>query len=258
MSLEILIPSAAVFLTVVFGSAAAFYAYKGREKRRLKSRLNQELLDQDEDRDIRPIIFHDLEANEPGMMSMIRRTSWGRNLDLLTIQADSKMGPGGVATLTSGLLLLGVAIGLYIFHNVLVAIGAAVTLGYIPTMWLKRKKAQRIDKFEKQFPDALDMLTGALRAGLAFPAAIQVVADESPQPMSREFRIVFEENRLGIDMKEEPPGAPAPLRPLPDPGRREDHDQPGSALGHDSQRPSAGDDRRDHDPRPGVPQISVG
>jgi tight adherence protein B len=46
------------------------------------------------------------------------------------------------------------------------------------------------------------MLTGALRAGLALTGAIQVVAEESPDPVAQEFRVLFEENRLGLDMKD--------------------------------------------------------
>lgn len=74
--------------------------------------------------------------------------------------------------------------------------------GSIPILVAIRKKRQRLAAFEKNFADALDILTAALRAGLAFSGAIQVVAEESPEPVSKEFSLVFEENRLGLDMKE--------------------------------------------------------
>jgi tight adherence protein B len=72
----------------------------------------------------------------------------------------------------------------------------------LPVMVARHKKAKRIREFERQFPDALDMLTNALRAGMALTAAIQVVAEESPNPVGAEFAILFEENRLGLDLKE--------------------------------------------------------
>jgi tight adherence protein B len=72
----------------------------------------------------------------------------------------------------------------------------------LPLFYARQRKFKRIRKFEEQFPDALDMLNRALRAGLALNGAIQIVADESPDPVAKEFRVLFEENRLGLDMKE--------------------------------------------------------
>jgi tight adherence protein B len=74
-------------------------------------------------------------------------------------------------------------------------------LGSVPLLYVRHKKHTRTLKFEEQFPDALDMLTSALRAGLALTGAIQVVAEEAPDPVGKEFRVLFEENRLGLDMK---------------------------------------------------------
>jgi tight adherence protein B len=71
----------------------------------------------------------------------------------------------------------------------------------VPLAIVKHKKQARTRRFEEQFPDALEMLTSTLRAGLALTAAIQVVAEEAPDPVGKEFRVLFEENRLGVDMK---------------------------------------------------------
>ncbi len=78
----------------------------------------------------------------------------------------------------------------------------ALGAGSIPVFVAAHKKRKRLAAFEKNFADSLDILTAALRAGLAFSAAVQVVAEESPEPVSKEFSLVFEENRLGLDMKE--------------------------------------------------------
>jgi tight adherence protein B len=80
-------------------------------------------------------------------------------------------------------------------------IGVGLILGSVPLLYVRHKKHTRTLKFEEQFPDALDMLTSALRAGLALTGAIQVVAEEAPDPVGKEFRVLFEENRLGLDMK---------------------------------------------------------
>src|SRR5258706_2407174 len=64
------------------------------------------------------------------------------------------------------------------------------------------KKNQRMKAFAQEFPDALDLLVSALRAGLAFSAAMQIVAEESPEPVRGEFAITVEEQSLGIDARE--------------------------------------------------------
>ena len=45
-------------------------------------------------------------------------------------------------------------------------------------------------------------MTSALRAGLSFPAALQLVAQESPEPLAQEFAVTFDEQNLGLDVKE--------------------------------------------------------
>jgi tight adherence protein B len=75
----------------------------------------------------------------------------------------------------------------------------ALALGGIPIVFLLYKRGQRFQKFQQQFPDALDMMTRAIRAGNALSTAIQLVGDEMPSPTGTEFKRVAEESRLGMD-----------------------------------------------------------
>jgi tight adherence protein B len=68
-----------------------------------------------------------------------------------------------------------------------------------PYLYLLRKRYQRFQQFEQQFPNALDMMTRSIRAGHALSAAIGLVGEEMPDPVGQEFRRVFEEIRLGLD-----------------------------------------------------------
>jgi tight adherence protein B len=60
------------------------------------------------------------------------------------------------------------------------------------------RRDKRIRQFEKQIPEALDLMSRALRAGHAFPTAIQMVADEMQDPIAQEFRILFDETNYGV------------------------------------------------------------
>jgi tight adherence protein B len=69
----------------------------------------------------------------------------------------------------------------------------------IPVLFLVYKRQQRMKKFSKHFPDALDMMARAIRAGYALAGGIQLVGEEMPDPVGEELRRVFEEIRLGLE-----------------------------------------------------------
>lgn len=71
---------------------------------------------------------------------------------------------------------------------------------FIPYYFLVRKGKKRLQKFEKQLPDALDLLARGLKAGHAFPSGLQQVAKEMPDPLGTEFSIVYSEFSHGMDM----------------------------------------------------------
>jgi tight adherence protein B len=67
---------------------------------------------------------------------------------------------------------------------------------------LKMKRSSRLYKFEEHFPEALDLLSRAVRAGHAFSAGMKMVADELDEPVGPEFRKAFDEQNYGLPLKE--------------------------------------------------------
>ena len=79
----------------------------------------------------------------------------------------------------------------------------ATLLGIVsPIAWLKYKSAKRMARFEEQFPEALDLLSRAIRAGHAFQTAMGMVADEMPDPVGTEFKKAFDQQNYGLPLKE--------------------------------------------------------
>ena len=76
-------------------------------------------------------------------------------------------------------------------------LGAAAPFG-----WLRHRRTTRLKRFEEQFPEALDLLSRAIRAGHAFQTAMGMVADELPQPVGPEFRKTFDEQNFGLPLRE--------------------------------------------------------
>jgi tight adherence protein B len=81
---------------------------------------------------------------------------------------------------------------------------AALVLGIIaaglPILFVKFKAKQRLALFEEQFPEAIDLIARALRAGHALPTALQMASEEVPDPVGGEFKLLFEQQNYGLSM----------------------------------------------------------
>lgn len=85
-------------------------------------------------------------------------------------------------------------------RSILIALAAVPVALMLPKKTLERMRKKRIETLEKQLPDALLMMSGALRAGASFPTALEAVVHESSAPISQEFDLLMREIRLGIDL----------------------------------------------------------
>jgi tight adherence protein B len=74
--------------------------------------------------------------------------------------------------------------------------------GAAPFLYVLKKRAKRFAQFEQRLPDALDLMVSALRAGHSTVAALGVVAKEAQEPIRHEFRLCFEEQNFGVDIRE--------------------------------------------------------
>lgn len=74
--------------------------------------------------------------------------------------------------------------------------------GYVPITYVKSRGRKRLLLLEEQFPEAIDLIARALRAGHAFTTGLSIVADEAPQPLAAEFRQLYEEQNFGKPLPE--------------------------------------------------------
>jgi tight adherence protein B len=109
---------------------------------------------------------------------------------------------------TSVLLLLSVTcfvISAYLVYMRTGVIALAVLVGFsmsiAPLGFVFYKRSQRFSKFEQNLPEALDLMVGALRAGQSLIAALKLVGNETPDPIGGEFRICFDEQNFGLDIR---------------------------------------------------------
>jgi tight adherence protein B len=123
-----------------------------------------------------------------------------KRLDTIISQADVHI---TVSRLLLFCVLTGVLAGLatYTVMNAPFALGIAFLAGLIPLLQVALKRRKRLRKFNSQLPDTLDLLSRSLSVGHAFSESLNQVASEMPEPIATEFRITFEEQKLGLSTK---------------------------------------------------------
>lgn len=79
---------------------------------------------------------------------------------------------------------------------------AAPLFGALPYLVVRRSRTKRFEKFEEQFPEAIDLMARALRAGHAFPTGLLMVAEEAPDPIAPEFKLVYDRQNFGMPLSD--------------------------------------------------------
>ncbi|MBI2823555.1 MAG: type II secretion system F family protein [Planctomycetia bacterium] len=121
-------------------------------------------------------------------------------LRLLFEQADTNLTPTRFFLISGILALLGgFASTLSGFPAIAAPMGAAA-MGSLPLLWLVYRRRKRLKAFAVQLPDALELIARALRAGHSLASGFNLVREEMPAPIGKEFGRVFEEQNLGISM----------------------------------------------------------
>jgi len=90
----------------------------------------------------------------------------------------------------------------FVTHFTAVAVAAAPLLASLPVMFVRWKRTRRFRTFEEQFPEAIELMARALRAGHAFPTGILMVADEIPNPMGGEFKLLYDRQNFGMSLND--------------------------------------------------------
>jgi len=202
MDRSLLLLCAGVFATFVVAALGLYRMLGDNEARRLRRRLKEITAESPESDEPQQNILRDSRYSSiPFLDALLHRMPVANALALLLLRAKVSMSVGTFILLTAVLAAAPVAVGATVLHLSLPIASLGVSFGTIPVLWLRQRKARRVRAFERQFPDALDILTSALRAGMAFSGAVQVVAEECAEDVASEFTLLFEENRLGVDMR---------------------------------------------------------
>jgi tight adherence protein B len=132
----------------------------------------------------------------------LQRYRFANKLQVLLIHADSSMSVGGIVLTCAGAALGCGLLGFLLLHTLLLAGAATVAGAVIPYVLLRIKRDRRLKAFNISLPDAIDLLARSLRAGHSMNSSIELIAEQSPEPLASEFVQVYKQQRLGVHFRD--------------------------------------------------------
>jgi tight adherence protein B len=191
-----------LFIGVVFlleGAYVLWNDHKGPEAQRLERRLRSLSAGRHGSDAVQLLKARNL-SEVPWLSKLLLSTPRAALLDRWLQQSGQRMSVGRFLFIS---LLCGTAplLALLVLRVPFPLALACGALGSsLPAVFVAHLRSKRLHKFEEQLPDALDLISRALRAGHAFPSAMQMVATEAADPVATEFQITFDEINYGVSV----------------------------------------------------------
>jgi tight adherence protein B len=188
----------------VFVLEMCFYAYRtiqSPDRQKIRKRLRTFSSDAFEN-NIPEITRKRLLSDVPLLNRMLLQIPGLKRLDILLQQANVQYPLGFFILLSAALALTGYIGSALITQSLFFCGMAAISLGAFPLLNVRLKKKKRMDKFERQLPEALDLIARALRAGHAFTSGMKLAADEFEDPLGPEFREALDEINFGVSVSD--------------------------------------------------------
>jgi tight adherence protein B len=137
----------------------------------------------------------------PWINRMLLKIELAPRLRLILYQSSLKWTAGGLMLMCTAAFV----IPAYLIHlktdNTIVSILLGLGIGTLPFLYVLFKRSGRFKKFETELPDALDLMVSALRVGHSLNSALSLVSREAPDPVSTEFRICYDEQNYGLELR---------------------------------------------------------
>ena len=171
------------------------------ERKEIKKRLSLLELRNLEYADLPDVLKSELLSDVPALNRILANLNVAVQIDRRLKQANMEMKVGTFILLSCLLFGLALLVGAFLHWPFLIAVLFGAFLFVVPTIVVNTRKNLRMKKFIMYFPEALEMFARSLRAGHSFTGAIQLVGQEMPDPIGPEFQKVFDEQNLGIPLR---------------------------------------------------------
>jgi tight adherence protein B len=138
----------------------------------------------------------------PAFDTLLRRSERVSVLQKMLAQGSVNIRAGNFLMLCGACSILLAIIAIVAGRNIMFG-WAGLLLGFfIPYGYASHMRTKRFQKFEEKFPEAIDTLSRAVRAGHAFTTALEMIATELAEPVASEFRQLYEEQKFGLPVRD--------------------------------------------------------
>jgi tight adherence protein B len=202
--------TAAIIALVVFGVVAllafavfSLFDQRSAQARLIKERLANERKAPELAADEELALVRDEQLSRiPALDTLLRRSARVGDLQKMLLQAGMDMRAGNFLGF-SALSGIAVLILTYIFSKRVEIAWIGLLVGFIlPYSYASYKRNKRFERFEELFPEAIDTLARAVRAGHAFTTALEMITSEINEPIAGEFRQLYEEQKFGMPVRD--------------------------------------------------------
>jgi tight adherence protein B len=138
----------------------------------------------------------------PALDSLLRRSARVSAIQEALTQAGMKFRAGNFLVLCALAGLLGAFAALIWSRNPAIAWAALILGAFLPYSFVSYRRQKRFEKIEELFPEAIDTVARAVRAGHAFTTALEMIANEVSEPLATEFRKLYEEQKFGMPVRD--------------------------------------------------------
>jgi tight adherence protein B len=194
----------AIFTTFVLfieGSIFVVRAIHNPERKKLRRRLQRFSSEQSSGLPI-DIVRKRVLSEIPWLNAVLMNMPGVPYVGHLLEQADCRYSVGIFLSLSVLLALAGLLVGSLVFNNIVLQVAGAAVCPLVPFLYVSYKKQQRLRKFLRQLPEALDLIARALRAGHTFQVGLKMVGEEFADPMGTEFDKTLAEINFGAGVAE--------------------------------------------------------
>lgn len=201
--MELFMVGAGIFTVTVFILELFLLGYRRmnlKERRNVTKRLNQFSTPM-HNRDY-GIIRDQVLSEIPWLNQLLKRIPGLPQWNSLIEQADSEHSLGYHLLLSLLMMCVALIGAKFYFHNVFLAALLCPAGAVLPVLHLLRKRRLRIQTFQEQLPEALDLIGRALKAGHAFASGLKLTADEFEAPLGKEFQRTVDEINFGLSVSE--------------------------------------------------------
>ena len=139
----------------------------------------------------------------PSLDGALRRSeNLLRPVTLLLEQSGTRMTLGTFVLVSATFAAIAAALAMKLTGEPLMALVAGAFAARIPTSVLRVQRTRRVQKFEEQFPEGLALISRALKAGHTFTTGLAMVAEEMPQPIGPEFKLLYDQQNYGMPLSD--------------------------------------------------------